>query len=360
MLSILLISVLLLSAAVGVGYLRLNAEIHTKKAFAARMAQDWPAVLREIDAAYSPFATLDPMATPLKWYRGEANFASNNLSQAIADYEQAVAAHPYHVHVLNNLATCYVLTNRPADAIGYYEKAIRIFPRFAEAACNLAAVYFNKGDYEKASSVLEGCRPDMPNATLERYQRIVAARLASDANSLSDSENKNNPRSYGELALPFGDKLKDVHRLWSSFYGRYFYTVDTDERDAFLGRRQQTWIDEGVAYRAFADSTVPGVAPVYRFYWPTQKSYFYVIESPEAQKLMHGPSDRWKYEGIAFYAFPAGQHPQGAAPTYRFWSPQLRYHLYTIDEKEVEQLKSLHSDTWVYEGVAWYAYRGTP
>jgi hypothetical protein len=359
-LSILLIGLPLLLAAASVGYLRLNAEVHMKKALAARMAQDWPAALREIDAAYSAFATLDPTGTPLKWYRGEVHFALNDVPRALADYEQAIAAHPYHIHVLNNLATCCVLTNRAADAIPYYEEAIRIFPRFAEAACNLATIYFNRGDYERARSVLLECRPDVQNATLERYLRIVAGKLANEADSVSKSSTKDEPPAHRERALPFADGLRDVHRLWSSFFGRYFYSINPNECSAFLGRRHQAWVDEGVAYRAFTNNTIPGVAPVHRFYSPTQRGYFYTIVSQEAQKLMRDYSDQCQYEGVAFYAFPAGQQPPETTPVHRFWSPRLQYHLYTIDEKEVQQLRILHNDTWAYEGVAWYAYGGMP
>jgi hypothetical protein len=95
---------------------------------------------------------------------------------------------------------------------------------------------------------------------------------------------------------------------------------------------------------------------VHRFYSPSLKGYLYTLSPQEAQSLMQEHSDQWQYEGTAFYAFPEGRQPQDAAPVHRFWSPQLQYHLYTIDEREATQLRTLHSQTWTYEGVAWYAY----
>jgi O-antigen ligase/tetratricopeptide (TPR) repeat protein len=353
---VLLVSQMLLSFGVVVGYLRLNAEVHTKRALAARMAHDWPTVIHEIDAACSGFTAMDPTATPLKWYRGEADFASNDLPQAVLDYEQALAVHPYHIHVLNNLATCYVLTNRSAAAIPLYQEAIRIFPRFTEAACNLAAIYFNRGDYAEASEVLWRCGPDPRNATLERYRRIVAQKLASEAHSGVTDSPKDETHAPELAVVPFGDRLRDVHRLWSSSLGRYFYTIDPNERDAFLSHHQQGWTDEGVAYRAFTDGAIRGLAPVYRFHSPTLKGYLYTISALEAQKLTKEYPDQWQYEGVAFHAFPEEQQPQGASPVYRLWSPSLQYHLYTADKHEAEQLETMHSDTWTYEGVAWYAY----
>lgn len=354
--SILLVAQVLLLAATAIGYARLNGEIHTKRALTARMAQDWSGVLREIDAAYSAFASLDPMATPLKWYRGEADFASNNLQQAVADYEQALAAHPYHIHVLNNLATCRVLTNRQAEAIRLYEKAIHIFPRFDEAACNLAAVYFNKGDYRKAQRILLRCGPAVQNATLERYRRIVAEKLGGETPSEADGSARAKTAAHRTPVPSFADALEDVHRLWSSVYGRYLFTIDVAERDAFLRLRQQAWTDEGVAYRAFAESAIPGLVPVHRFHSPTLKGYFYTLSPSEVEKLTQDYPDQWRYQGIAFYAFAQLDQPHGTIPVHRLWSPSLQCHLYTADEMEVKQLKTMYNDTWVYEGVAWYTY----
>ncbi len=58
-----------LSFAIFLGYVRLKAEIHTKRAFAARKAKAWAAVIHEIDRGYSPFATLDPTSRRLRFPR---------------------------------------------------------------------------------------------------------------------------------------------------------------------------------------------------------------------------------------------------------------------------------------------------
>ena len=159
------------------GYVRLNGEIHTKRAFAARRAQNWPAVISEIDKGYSVFATLDPMSTPLKWYRGEANFLSNNVPQALEDYRKAYDAHPYHIHVLNNLATCYELQGEHDKAITYYNKALRIYPQFDDALINLGATYFNSTRYEESYETLLRCDPNTNDPRLKKYLKSVEKRL---------------------------------------------------------------------------------------------------------------------------------------------------------------------------------------
>ena len=164
------------------GYIRLNAEIHTKRALAARGAQNWPAVISEIDKGYSVFATLDPMSTPLQWYGGEANFLMNNVSQALEDYKKAYNAHPYHIHVLNNLATCYELVGNHNEAIKYYNKVIKLYPQFEEALINLGATYYNSGRYEEAYETLSRCDPDTKDPRLEKYLEFAGKKLDKDEN----------------------------------------------------------------------------------------------------------------------------------------------------------------------------------
>ena len=167
----------LLLFAIYIGHARLTAEIHTKRAFAARKAKVWPAVISEIDKGYSVFATLDPMSTPLKWYRGEANFLLNNIPQALEDFKEAYKAHPYHIHVLNNLATCYEMTGNHNQAINYYKKALEIYPAFEDALINLGATYYNSGRYEQAYETLLRCDQNGGNPTLKRYLEAVKEKL---------------------------------------------------------------------------------------------------------------------------------------------------------------------------------------
>ena len=170
-------SLFLLQFAVINGYVRLKAEVFTKRAFAARRAQTWPAVILEIDRGYSAFATLDPMSTPLKWYRGEANFTQNNMLQALEDYKQAYKANPYHIHVLNDLGSCYETVNDHENAIFYYKKAIGLFPQFDKALINLGATYYNCGRYEEAYDVLRRCDPETEDLRLKKYLKIVKEKI---------------------------------------------------------------------------------------------------------------------------------------------------------------------------------------
>ena len=144
-------------ASVALGTIRLRSEIHTRKALAAKQVLDWDGVIREIDEAYSEWATLDPMVTPLPWYRGVARFSTNDVDGALKDFEKAYEIHPNHIHVLNNLATCYEMKGDHGRAIEFYTKVLAISPHFEESLLNLTAVYFNAGRYEDAYRTIQQC-----------------------------------------------------------------------------------------------------------------------------------------------------------------------------------------------------------
>jgi len=151
--------------------------MHTKKALEARSNQNWENVISEIDHGYSVYAALDPTSAPLQWYRGEANFMLKNIPQALEDYKKAYDAHPYHIHVLNNLATCYELEGNRSQAINFYKQALMIFPQFEEALINLGAAYYNDGRYSDAYKALLRCNPNTKNTKLNQYLSVVKQKL---------------------------------------------------------------------------------------------------------------------------------------------------------------------------------------
>ena len=172
---------LVLGACVVLGYERLTAEVHTKRALSARERAEWPAVVREIDAAESLFANMDPAATPLAWYRGVANFTLGRGDAALRDFKEAYADHPHHVHVLNNLGTCHELRDDHEKALTYYNKALKISPTFGETLLNLAAVYHGQGDYTAAHTALLSVPAEQRGEKHARYVRVVEQALAATA-----------------------------------------------------------------------------------------------------------------------------------------------------------------------------------
>ncbi len=351
----LIASILILSAILVLGCIRLKMETHTKRALAARASKDYPTVISEIDRAYSSLATLDLTATPLKWYRGEANYLLGNVSEACEDYEEALQAHPYHIHVLNNLATCLQLEGDRDRAIVYYERLLDIAPPFTEAACNLAAVHFNAGHYEQALAVLTRCDPNGENPLIERYTRIVTTQQRHQDQAITNVEQREQDNSSQSTTVP--EDLVGVHRLWTASSGRFLYTIDDQERDRLLAGSDEAWTYEGIGFHAFKEASQPDLKPVHHFYNTKQKNHFYTLSPVEIAELTDKTTGHWRDRGVAFFAFAPDKHPAQALPVYRFWSAKLGYHLYTIDKQERDELRTTFSHTWHYEGAVCYVYR---
>ena len=107
-------------------------------------------------------------------------------------------------------------------------------------------------------------------------------------------------------------------------------------------------VDKGVATEAV-------LKPVYRFWSPVLSCHFYTMSESEKEYLLLHLAQSWTYEGVVFYAYPDGADPV-SRPVYRFWSETYGRHFYTISEENKDTLVNDYSDLWTYEGVAFYAY----
>jgi len=106
-------------------------------------------------------------------------------------------------------------------------------------------------------------------------------------------------------------------------------------------------------YSTSSSATTP--SPVYRFWSPVLSRHFYTISETERDKLINNYSHVWTYEGPAYSAFADSNQP-GTLPIYRFWSGTLNAHFYTMSESEKNKLIDNYSNVWTYEKIAFYAY----
>ena len=155
---------------------RCSGEYHTHKMYDARSAANWKLMVKEADKAVSSYYVMDPMSVPISWYKGVALFSSGNINKAKTSFENAYKIHPYNIHVLNNLASCYESMGEHKKAEEFYLKALSISSDFEEARLNLSAVYFNMKDYEKAFEIIDKC--DV-NCVDPKYQSFLPAILKS-------------------------------------------------------------------------------------------------------------------------------------------------------------------------------------
>ncbi|MBN1507281.1 MAG: leucine-rich repeat domain-containing protein [Sedimentisphaerales bacterium] len=147
-----------------------------------------------------------------------------------------------------------------------------------------------------------------------------------------------------------------VYRFWSPVLESHFFTTGAEEKQTLVDVFSGIWTFEGIAYFTLMEARDPNAVPVYRFWSPTLSSHFYTISEEEKNMLVRDFPGVWTLEGVAFHAFGEGRQPADTCPVYRFWSGTLGCHFYTSSEAERDNLVSHFSQVWTLEGVAWYAY----
>lgn len=157
-----------------VSFERCSGEYHTQKLYYFKNRANWGQMIRESDKAINFCYSMDPMSTPILWYKGVALFSSGNINLAKTCFEKAYSVHPYNIHVLNNLASCYESLNEPQKAEEFYLKALTISSEFEEARLNLSAVYYNLKEYVKAFEIIDKCSI---NSSDTKYQLFLPAIL---------------------------------------------------------------------------------------------------------------------------------------------------------------------------------------
>ena len=147
-----------------------------------------------------------------------------------------------------------------------------------------------------------------------------------------------------------------IYRFYSEQLKKHFFTRDAYERSYIIAVfTADVWKYEGIAWYVFPDSQ-QGTLPVYRFYSEQLQSHFFTTDENEKDTLIATfTEDVWRYEGVAWYVHPDFQ-PDSLA-VYRFYSELLKVHFYTMDENEKDTIIATFSeDVWRYEGIAYYAY----
>lgn len=167
----------LLIASCYLTYQRIEAEQHLKQALGHRMNYDWNSVISEIKSIDTRFYGLEPTTTPVAWYQGVAHFELKDYEPAFESFKEAYRFNPYHVHVLNNLATSHEIRGGHSEAISLYEKALELNPYFTDALLNLVAVYYNQGNYDQALNLIDESKLNHLNS-VKNYRKIVLRQMS--------------------------------------------------------------------------------------------------------------------------------------------------------------------------------------
>jgi O-antigen ligase len=125
---------------------------------AARRAEhdgDWHRMRDAARQAATPWKTLDPLAVPVAFLEGSAELRLGDLPAATACFEQALAANPNRLYILQNLGAAYAEAGRFDDAIAAFTVAAERYPYRVEVRHNLAAALIDAGRYSDAIAVIE-------------------------------------------------------------------------------------------------------------------------------------------------------------------------------------------------------------
>ncbi|KWT76033.1 S8 family serine peptidase [Candidatus Magnetominusculus xianensis] len=126
-----------------------------------------------------------------------------------------------------------------------------------------------------------------------------------------------------------------------------------DSRNGLIKPRIQ--VDSAVTQiKAGTTCSSASKSPVYRFYRNDIGSHFYTISQSEKDKVINNLSNSYSYEGPAYYAFTT--QVAGTSPVYRFYRKDVGSHFYTIDQSEKDKVMNELSNVYSYEGPAYYAY----
>jgi len=152
------------------------------------------------------------------------------------------------------------------------------------------------------------------------------------------------------------DDTEPVFRFFAPDLDCHFYTARESEMLKLVNDFPDVWEFESVAFYALPSASLEGALPVYRFFSPVLSSHFYTIKESEKNKLINQFSDVWEFEGTAFFAFTATTRPAETVPVYRFLNNLSGCHFYTTSESERAKLLNSFAGIWIPEGIAWYAY----
>ncbi len=214
------------------------------------------------------------------------------------------------------------------------------------------------------------------DATFESHCEGEATREKDDTNSrcsLDVQGTVSGDTSVGTCRIEFADPqwpgpvsgtwrvdlARPVYRLYAAQRGKHLYTMAKEEVRTLTNRLLDRWAYEGVAFYAYpAGQQPPGAQPAYCLQSERLGSRLFTMNEAERDRLLDVYGDVWSDAGVGFYTFSQDSHPCTAKPVYRFWSGALADHFYTASEAERDKLIRNFSHAWTYEGIAWYAAAG--
>jgi len=139
--------------------------VNLDKAATCRQARDLEAAEKELQAC----ANFENVSAEYHYQLGRLQEAQGLYDEAVENYKTVLELAPTHHQALFHLAYRHDLSGYESAAIDYYNQAIASSPAYVSALLNLAVLYEDRGEFEKASLCVEKvleCHPNHPRANL--------------------------------------------------------------------------------------------------------------------------------------------------------------------------------------------------
>jgi len=139
--------------------------VNLEKAATYRQAGDLDATAKELQAC----TNFENVSAEYHYQVGRLLEAQGEYDEAVQNYKTVLELAPNHHRALFHLAYRHDLSGYESAAIEYYKEAIANSPAYVSALLNLAVLYEDQGQFDKAGlcvdKVLE-CHPNHPRARL--------------------------------------------------------------------------------------------------------------------------------------------------------------------------------------------------
>lgn len=167
---------------------------------------------------------------------------------------------------------------------------------------------------------------------------------------------------YGRFDLGYEDGMIDwlnpgyrmVFRFYNTGNGAHFFSANVAERDA--ARINNPALTYEAPVYMVSPSGGTGLTPVYRFYNRFLGVHFYTNSEAEKANVLANLSGTYTYEGVAWYAPPAGSTIAATVDVFRFFRLGVGTHLYTASVAERDNIIANLGQYYTYEGVAYKAW----
>ena len=134
------------------------------------------------------------------------------------------------------------------------------------------------------------------------------------------------------------DGTPNIYRFFEPNRGFHFYTSSTTERDTILEQIESgelSYTYEGESFAALAEDDdgdpLTGAKPVYRFFNDITGAHLYTISEKEKNNIVDSLPD-YNLEGVAYYAYDAPQ--ENTIPLYRLYNGDTGTHFFTPSAAE--------------------------